>query len=183
MAIFFLLLITLPLSYRYTSLGIDVETLGHGRVACTYYRLRWPGDGSVVIGRIAEHRHVDRKPLQSFDLGGVFLRPGRSLSPSSFWNRLGFWSVDYDHTRHGPPPQMAPGAERARMLGVPWWFLTLLAGTMAIVAQVRSKRSRVICSFISRPQVSDETAASLSPGDLMRYPWGTSHDGSDAAIS
>ena len=83
-----------PLSHRYTSFGIDLESPDGGdRVRCTFYRIKWPGDGSVCVGRLVEHRAADAKPLERFDLGGRFFKPAKETWPASAWNRLGFWWV------------------------------------------------------------------------------------------
>ncbi|MEP0834542.1 hypothetical protein NDI48_25600 [Microcoleus sp. AS-A8] len=79
-------------SYRfYTSLGVDTDRADGSDVITGYYRIRWPGNGSFWIGGGA-YRHPDEgKPLQAFDLGGVFFQPPPRSQPHSFWNRVGFW--------------------------------------------------------------------------------------------
>src|SRR4051812_45845542 len=38
-----ILLLTWPLAWKYTSLGLDIETRNGPITECTYYRVRWPG--------------------------------------------------------------------------------------------------------------------------------------------
>src|SRR5438477_8600676 len=83
-----------PLSHRYTSLGLDLEHAeSPTRVRCTFYRLRWPGDGSVCLARLVEHRAADAKPLEPLDLGGRFFKSAKGTRPQSAWNRRRFWWI------------------------------------------------------------------------------------------
>jgi hypothetical protein len=134
-----LLLLTWPLAWRYTSVGIDLETPHGDTVDCTFYRVRWPGDGSIMIGRIDRSRAVGKKALEPFDLGGVFLRPGRSFPSDNVWQRLGFRWVDHDHTRDGGWSPFTPGDMRAKLIGFPHG-LVILAWAGFVVWHVRRAR-------------------------------------------
>ena len=131
-----------PLTFRYTSLGIDTESVHGQSVESRFYRLRWPGDGSLMVGWIDEHRPAAEGRPQSFDLGGLFLLPPRTMTPHSTWNRLGFWLDDVVAAHKDPPSEAAPRADRVMLVGVPHWLLVLLAG--AVVAwQLARGRARV----------------------------------------
>ena len=134
-----LLLFTWPLAWRYTSVGIDLETPHGDTVDCVFYRVRWPGDGSVMIGRIDRSRAAGKKVLEPFDLGGVFLTSGRSLPADNVWQRLGFRWIDYDSTRDGPYSAFAPGARRAQLIGFPHG-LVILAWAGFVMWCVRRSR-------------------------------------------
>jgi hypothetical protein len=130
-----------PLSHHYTSLGVDLESLeAGGRVRCTFYRLRWPGDGSVCVGRLVEHRAADAKVLERFDLGGRFFKPAKETRPASAWNRWGFWWITSPRTPSASAAGMAPGATEVLMAGVPHWLLVALLTVFAFV--VSRKRAR-----------------------------------------
>ena len=73
-----LLLLVWPLTHRYTSIGVDTETQQGELVEGRHYRLRWPGDGSVMVGWIDEHRSAGE---------------GRPSPPTS---------VRWSCSRHGP---------------------------------------------------------------------------------
>lgn len=133
-----------PLSHRYTSLGLDLEQPdGPDRVRCTFYRLRWPGDGSVCVGRLVEHRAADAKPLERFDLGGRFFKPAKETGPQTAWNRVGFWRITDPTTPQAAAPAMAPGASEVFLVGVPHWLLVAISVPLAIAAtRKRIRRSR-----------------------------------------
>ena len=79
-----MLLLVWPLTYRYTSLGVDSEEMVGQSVHGRYYRVRWPGNGSLMGGYVDSHHHfrVD-KPADAFDLGGTFLQPAKAPPPRS----------------------------------------------------------------------------------------------------
>lgn len=137
-----ILLLTWPLAWRYTSLGLDVETRNGQMTDCTYYRVRWPGDGSIMFGRIDEPHRADRKAFERYDLGGLFLHPAMELHPKSTWNRLGFRWVDYDKTRDGSVCDESPHAARARLFGFPHVLLILASATVVFLQRDRSPRPR-----------------------------------------
>ena len=124
-----LLLAAWPLTYRYTSLGVDADTVRGSTVETRNYRLRWPGDGSVLVGGLDEHRPAAAGERSGNDLGGDFLRPARPMTPQSTWNRLGFWWVDMEAARGDAPSDAAPRADRVRLVGLPHWALVVLALT------------------------------------------------------
>jgi len=114
--------------YRYSSLGLDhnVSTAGAGLV--TYYRLRWPGDGSLWLG-LCSHRvpssQLSRYPLEP---GGRLLATPVIPAASSPWNKLGFWLVsDVDADPLGVLNW--PDPVRSYWVGLPGWLPSLvLAG-------------------------------------------------------
>jgi hypothetical protein len=117
LAVFVLLLITWPLTFRYTSVGIDTEHADGATVRERFWRVRWPGDGSVMVGWVDQHRSPDKHALEPFDLGGTFLQPSKAIPPESIWNRLGFWYV-----------HRLKGRDGAWLVGVPHWGLIVLSG-------------------------------------------------------
>jgi hypothetical protein len=104
--------------WTYTSLGIDRDVLEPGgTVLSRYWRVRWPGDGSLWIGGgwWREPSSPSRQ-IDSFDLGGVFFKPSRRPEAQSAWNRIGFWQVGFEENqRHGE-----------RWVGVPGWLPPVL---------------------------------------------------------
>lgn len=119
------------LSYGfYTSLGVDTDR-GDGvhTISSAYYRIRWPGNGSFWIGGGA-YRHPDEgKPLEPFDLGGVFFLEPRRPSPQSFWNRMGFWLI-----------RESEANQWQLWMGVPSWLPMLLTGVLPVQWWIRKKR-------------------------------------------
>lgn len=78
---------------RYTSLGVDTAWLDEGVSHTRYYRVRWPGDGSLWIGGGSFIQPPGQEPVERFDLAAAWLQPSRPPAPQSIWNRLGFWWV------------------------------------------------------------------------------------------
>jgi hypothetical protein len=129
-------------NHRYTSLGLDLEQPdGPTRVRCTFYRLRWPGDGSVCVGRLVEHRAADAKALERFDLGGRFFKAAKETRPQTAWNRFGFWWITDPKTPVAAAPGMAPGASEAFLVGVPHWLLCVLSVAIALLATIRRRKT------------------------------------------
>jgi hypothetical protein len=134
-----ILLIVWPLTHRYTSVGLDLETSRGATVAQEFYRVRWPGNGSMLVGRIDEHRPASSGPVVGLDLGADILRPARPIQPRSTWNRLGFWWIHADVTHGDAPRDAAPNADRVWLLGVPHWLLVLLVAAAAVRALLRRR--------------------------------------------
>ena len=131
------LLASWPFAHRYTSFGLDLETRDAGRVRCTYWRVRWPRDGSLVFAHIVEHREVGSGPVEPFDLGGRFLQRAVPVPTDGVWQEQGFWWIDVD-AANGPVPPIVAGADRAWLVGVPHWLVALAAVVMAAWMNGRS---------------------------------------------
>lgn len=123
----------------YTSVGCEFEEPAGTMVRGTYWRVRWPGDGSVVLACIVEHRPAEAGGLQPFDLGGVFLRRAQPIAAEGWWQRHGFWWVRVREDAPKVPPIVA-GADRAMLAGVPHWLLTLVLLTGAAASVVQARR-------------------------------------------
>ncbi len=122
---------------RYTSLGIDRETVGPACTVEHYHRVRWPGDGSFWIGgghacRATTAPHA----IDAFDLGGTFFRPPRRPEPITAWNRVGFWRQRIDNATAGHVEWW---------IGVPGWLPALLLGLLA-AGLLRHARSTDVAS-------------------------------------
>ena len=115
----------------YTSVGIDFEQAQGARVLCTFYRLRWPGDGSFRVGIFIATRPTAERPVEPFDLGGRFFQPARKSVPQSLWNRLGFWWID--------EAKEPPTGES--WVGIPSWLPPLLSGASMIRIRRRQQPS------------------------------------------
>lgn len=145
-ALLVLLLVLLaawPLTYRYTSFGVDIDTVQGSTMESRLYRLRWPGDGFLLAGWIDEHRPAVEGEQGGSDLGGDFLRPARSMEPRSSWNRLGFWWIDVEAARGDAPSDAAPRADQVKLLGVPHWLLVVLALAALLVSRRRTVPSPI----------------------------------------
>ena len=70
---------------HYTSIGVDIDH--------QYYRVRWPGNGSIWLGGGNTQRASDpTNPYEPFDLAATFFyaNPRRPEAKTTF-NRWGFW--------------------------------------------------------------------------------------------
>jgi hypothetical protein len=137
LGLFVVLLLAWPLTFRYTSFGIDSEQMIGQSVFGRYYRVRWPGNGSLMIGYVDEHHHFRGKAADAFDLGGTFLQPAKPPRPRSVANWLGFWWIDVDHEFGQDDPALS-GATKALLVGVPHWGFVVISGFFAL----RSRSSR-----------------------------------------
>lgn len=107
-------------SYNFfTSLGIDTDRAEGSNVISKYYRIRWPGNGSFWIGGGGFRRSDQRKPLEPFDLGGVFFKAPKKVQPKSYWNSMGFWLIRESELN-----------QWQFWIGVPSWFPILLTGAL-----------------------------------------------------
>ncbi len=134
------LLLTLPWTGLYTSVGVDVERVDAGVLHGTYYRLRWPGDGSIALARLDEERAAVDGEAPAVDLGAAFLQPAPELAPQTPWQQAGFWCVDADAKR-GPVPAVVAGSTRAWLVGVPQWVLAVALAVPALLWQLAANRS------------------------------------------
>ena len=127
--------------FTYTSVGMDHDVVNGDRVAAGYYRLRWPGDGSLWIGGGSHDRPLSAGPPERFDPAAAwFGRPNRP-EPRSAWNRLGFWWVG---SAADDPflPAGASGTVRSGWVAVPGWLPVVLFGTWPVWRLVRRCRRR-----------------------------------------
>ena len=132
------LLAVWPLTFRYTSIGLDVSTTGGDSAQSRFYRVRWPGDGSVLVGWIDEPASGGAGPSAGVDLGGDILQAPRRMTPRSGWNRLGFW---WEDVRAGDGVRGTDGERRRQpmmLVGVPHGLFVLAA----LVLLVRARRRR-----------------------------------------
>jgi hypothetical protein len=126
-------LVMWPLGHRYyTSVGFDVERAEGEVIVQTHYRIRWPGDGSFLMGRDA-FRRPGPGPVDRFDLGGAFFKAPRIPPQRSPWNRWGFWFIRLEDA--------VPSVTSAEplWLGVPGWLPALLAGLLPLRWVVRRR--------------------------------------------
>jgi hypothetical protein len=151
-----ILLAVWPLSRRYTSLGLDLEQPdGRARIRCTFYRLRWPGDGSVCVARLVEHRAADAKPLERFDLGGRFFKPAKETRPATAWNRRGFWWITDPQTPAAAAAGMAPGASEVVLAGIPHWLLVVSLTALAFAVSRKRPRTPRDAAALQSPPATD----------------------------
>lgn len=86
--------------FYYTSIGIDSEYVDHqqdesSNLGNNYYRVRWPGNGSLWIGGGRDYSRLEiGKTPQRFDLAGTFFQSPRRLESKSVFNMLGFWWIN-----------------------------------------------------------------------------------------
>jgi len=127
--------------FRYTSVGLDhnVSTGTDGLLA--YYRLRWPGDGSVWIGRSSHHVPRSQLSRYPFEPGGRLLAAPVVPRPSSPWNRAGFWLVT--EVENDPLGVLNwPDPVQSQWIGVPGWLPALLLLGLAWRARRRASEPR-----------------------------------------
>ncbi len=136
-----------PWAGRYTSFGLDLERKDECGVRCDFVRLRWPGDGSVVACVETTHRLEASGPVVPWDLGARFLCDAPPVRADGLAERLGFHWVLH-RPGDGEPPPIVAGSESALAVGVPHWFVIVVA---AVLAQRLGRRARRITSSISDP--------------------------------
>lgn len=83
--------------FYYTSVGIDTEHENYGEKVSTYYRVRWPGNGSIWIGAGRAYGELDLdKPLQRVKVAGAFFQSARRPESKNLFNTFGFWRLRTD---------------------------------------------------------------------------------------
>jgi len=118
----------------YTSVGIDADQVKGNQVLSSYYRVRWPGNGSFWLGGEADYRPLSAGPVEKFDLGGVFFdRPPQRPKPRSFWNQAGFWwfKNSFRTQKNHQPTWIF-------WIGVPSWLPVMLTGLWPLRRWLRS---------------------------------------------
>lgn len=110
----------------YTSVGLDLDRHAEPANLEAHVRLRWPGNGSFLVGADQYWLPAER-PLTLVDPGAALFQAPRRPPPRSVWNRLGFWLIREQH----PPtelPVRGPEKASAAWVGVPSGVPVLLAG-------------------------------------------------------
>jgi hypothetical protein len=130
-----------PFTGRYTSFGCEWERHDGGVVHGEYWRLRWPSDGAIVVARLTESRPARTDDVAGFDVGGTFLQPPRPVGADGFWSAHGFWWVS-TNAASGPMPAIVAGTERAAVVGIPHWLLTISLASAAACHEWRRARRR-----------------------------------------
>jgi len=129
-----------PFAFRYTSVGLDFERGDGDVVRQTFVRLLWPGDGSVALAWIAEHRDVGSGAVEPWDLGGALLEPAPRFAADGFWQQCGFHWLDADAQR-APVPALVAGADRAVLVGAPHGLFVAAAAALAAWLHRRRRSS------------------------------------------
>lgn len=108
----------------YSSFGIDRDYIINQRIHTYYYRIRWPGDGSLWLGWGRFQTKLDTHPVLPFDLGGRFFQEPRRPIPQDNWNRWGFWWVDTSEKYQEQHWLGIPGWLPLLIVSLPatWWF-------------------------------------------------------------
>lgn len=101
---------------HYNTFGIDSELHKNKQVENHYYRLWWPGNGSLLIGKsVILHPYDANKTYRQFDLGAAFFRsPSDKIKAQSFYNKIGFWFINLEK----PIQQF--------WIGIPAWLPTFI---------------------------------------------------------
>ncbi len=108
---------------HYTSVGIDHDQREEQQIKHSYYRLRWPGNGSISLGGGKSYRPLNSsKPFETLDLAATFLYPEPELPEvESIYNKAGFWYKS----------MIQPS--RQFWLGVPAWLPVIILGFLSFV--------------------------------------------------
>jgi hypothetical protein len=128
-----------PCTGRYTSFGFECERIVARELLGDYFRLRWPGDGSICLLWVRERRPVRPDDAANLDLGAAWLQPASDLQPQTPWQRAGFWNLAGTAGAE-PVPALVAGAERWWVVGLPHGLLVALLLAGAVVAEWRARR-------------------------------------------
>lgn len=104
--------------WRYTSVGYEFDILTEDVMREDYYRVRWPGDGSILVGSGWVHLPIGAKELEPFDLGAAFFREPRIREPQNHWNQWGFWRI----SNQSPTELPILTRQGESWWGVPGWL-------------------------------------------------------------
>jgi hypothetical protein len=133
---FVFLIMSLACSYRHASLGLDLEEKSPPTLLATYYRLNWPGNGTLTIGgsskRISEAGHK----FEAYDIGGTFNDPPTEGTPHflGFGAKDSVWEDDYNKS-HPDAPKLW-----SRWLCIPAFLPALLFGLGAFFLARKSPK-------------------------------------------
>ena len=121
---------------HYTSVGIDHDQRVNAdneqqqtHIQHSYYRVRWPGNGSIWLGGGKSLRpHDSPKPFEPFDLAATFMHPQPVLPPiDSSYNKAGFWFKSLTKP------------SRQIWLGVPSWLPVVVLGLLSFILWRRNR--------------------------------------------
>lgn len=110
---------------HYTSVGVDRDQYNNDHIRHSYYRVRWPGNGSFWLGGGTSNRPLNSsKPFEGFDLAATFLDSNPVLPVAeSNYNKVGFWLRSMTH----PSKQF--------WLGIPSWLPVLFLGLLFFLSR------------------------------------------------
>lgn len=123
----FFIILWLSSYFRHSAIGVDIDRYSTAGIEYHYYRMNWPGNGSILIGKGHSLRSAGyQKPLAFFDLAGVFFQPVYRQLPvaASSMNHIGFWYINLP--------------EQQFWLGIPAWLPVLIIGFILLVIRKRS---------------------------------------------
>jgi hypothetical protein len=129
--------------FRYTSIGLDRETLsGADRVQMDYFRVRWPGNGDVWVGGGGHERPLAAGSVEPFDpASAIFIRHHPPPEPRSAANRWGWWYLPDPKPDPSGRPNPAP-LVWGWWVGVPGWLPAVLFGIWPAWLWLRLRRAR-----------------------------------------
>ncbi len=122
----------------YTSVGLDTDRRAEPANLEAHVRLRWPGNGSFLLGA-DQYRLPPERPLELLDPGAALFQAPRRPVPRSRWNDWGFWLIQEEY----PPtrlPVRGPEKAAASWVGVPAWLPVLVTGAWPALATWRARR-------------------------------------------
>jgi hypothetical protein len=134
---FVTLVMSLACSYRHASVGLDLEEKNPPMVLATYYRINWPGNGTLMLGGSSNRFSGDKHSFQAYDLAGTFNKPPDGEIP----HFLGFgyankqWEDDYNMA-HSDAPKLW-----SRWLCIPAFLPTLIFGLSAFFLARKSSKN------------------------------------------
>jgi hypothetical protein len=77
--------------FFYNSIGIDHDIKTETGIIEEYYRLRFPGDGSIWVGGGYFYMRNEKQKYDYIDLAGEFFATPQRRLPKSIWNHFGIW--------------------------------------------------------------------------------------------
>ena len=95
-----LVIMIVPSFYSYTSVGFDLEYSKDGYVVEDFYRLRWPGDGSIRLGLGRMLFDPAEEDVDIVDIAGKFFEEAQVYPDARSWIRT--WLPIRRATEDGP---------------------------------------------------------------------------------
>lgn len=114
------LVMTPPAYFRYSTVGLDTDRLTDYGIRHRYYRLRWPGDGTVRFGGGIIDYTLDEEDLDPIDPVGRLLETPKLDRHRPARQGFGYW---HGAERYDQPVGRDMGA---RWISLPAWLPGIL---------------------------------------------------------
>ena len=122
----------------YNSVGLDLSYPSESGFITTHYRIRWPGNGSFWMGRIAREYIPNSNSKMELELGGAIFQSPSGPEIKTIWQWLGFWWIEKREAGSDFAESSGLLNTWENWLGIPSWLLPV-SGSMWWISKYKKE--------------------------------------------